>query len=191
MTKPYGKIYKNNTNVSITPFDIKDIWPVGSIYLSVNTINPSTYFGGTWELVGGSNYLIGYQSNNDWFNRPGCSQGSGSGPGAWNTNDTTLTTNQIPAHSHTGSSGTAGYHSHEVFLNGDPNFPAIGYPGWSGGKKGQAYSIQGTYTGFGTYTNGTGDHTHSISIGNSGGGKGHNHFHVSPYYIVCVWKRIA
>lgn len=24
-----------------------------------------------------------------------------------------------------------------------------------------------------------------------GGGKGHNHFHVSPYYIVVVWKRTA
>ena len=51
MTKPYGKIYQNKTNVSITPFDIYNLYPVGSIYMSVNSTNPSNYFGGTWEPI--------------------------------------------------------------------------------------------------------------------------------------------
>ena len=51
MTKPYGKIYQNKTNVSITPFDIYNLYPVGSIYMSVNSTNPSNYFGGTWEQI--------------------------------------------------------------------------------------------------------------------------------------------
>ena len=51
MTKSYGKIYQNKSNVSITPFDIYNLYPVGSIYMSVNSTNPSNYFGGTWEQI--------------------------------------------------------------------------------------------------------------------------------------------
>ena len=51
MTKPYGKMYQNKTNVSITPFDIYNLYPIGSIYMSVNSTNPSNYFGGTWEPI--------------------------------------------------------------------------------------------------------------------------------------------
>lgn len=49
--KPYGKLYNNDINVSITPLDIYNFYPVGSIYLSVVNINPSTYFGGEWEQI--------------------------------------------------------------------------------------------------------------------------------------------
>lgn len=31
--------------------DINDVYPIGSIYLSVNNINPSTLFGGSWEQI--------------------------------------------------------------------------------------------------------------------------------------------
>ena len=51
MTKSYGRIYKNKNNVSITPFDIYNLYPVGSIYMSVNSTNPSNYFGGTWDPI--------------------------------------------------------------------------------------------------------------------------------------------
>lgn len=68
MTKPYGRIYKNKTNVSIDVLDLYNVWPVGSIYISVNNTNPSTYFGGTWVSFGAGRCLVGVDENDTDFN---------------------------------------------------------------------------------------------------------------------------
>lgn len=62
MAKSYGKIYQHKNNVSITPFDIYNLYPVGSIYISVNSTNPSNYFGGTWERIKGK-FLLAADDN--------------------------------------------------------------------------------------------------------------------------------
>lgn len=96
MAKPYGRIYNNNKNVSITPLDIKDLYPVGSIYLSINNTNPSTYFGGTWEKLSGG-YLYGC------VNSISNSSYTGSGTqskASFTSGSTTLTIDQIPSHNH-------------------------------------------------------------------------------------------
>lgn len=61
-------------------------YPVGSFYLTLNTIDPSTLFGGTWERVK-ETFLYGI----------GDSDTVGSTGGA---KEVTLTTDQMPEHSH-------------------------------------------------------------------------------------------
>lgn len=50
-----GIKFKNRNNEPIYPCPYM---PVGSIYLSLNNTNPSTYFGGTWELIK-DRFLVG------------------------------------------------------------------------------------------------------------------------------------
>lgn len=47
--------FKNKNNEPVYPCSY---YPIGSIYLSLNDVNPSTYFGGTWELIK-DRFLIG------------------------------------------------------------------------------------------------------------------------------------
>lgn len=61
-------------------------YPVGSIYISVNSTNPSMLFGGTWEEIQGK-FLLGRDS----------SHAAGSTGGEFNH---TLTLNEMPSHSH-------------------------------------------------------------------------------------------
>lgn len=42
------------------------LYPVGSIYLSVNNINPATLFGGTWERISQGRFLIGVKEDNTY-----------------------------------------------------------------------------------------------------------------------------
>lgn len=86
MAKSYGRIYQNKSNVSITPFDIYNLYPVGSIYISVNSTNPSNYFGGTWEQIK-DRFLLA--SGNTY-------QAGTIGGEATHT----LTVNEIPSHNH-------------------------------------------------------------------------------------------
>ncbi|MBP5426684.1 MAG: hypothetical protein J6Y29_02130 [Clostridiales bacterium] len=64
------------------------IYPVGSIYLCVNDVNPATLFGGTWQKMSGG-YLYGCSSST------GNSTYTGSA-----TQSHTLTKDEIPSHNH-------------------------------------------------------------------------------------------
>ena len=73
---------------ALTYTTLKQVYPVGSIYLSINNINPSTLFGfGTWELIPDM-FLLGAGGD---FN--------GGDTGGERTH--VLTTTEMPAHTHT------------------------------------------------------------------------------------------
>lgn len=76
--------------------DITNLWsnvyPVGSIYTSVNSTNPSTFFGGTWERFGNGKVLVGVDENDTVFSTVEKTGGE---------KTHTLTVNEMPSHSHT------------------------------------------------------------------------------------------
>ena len=81
------------------------IYPVGSIYISVNDTNPSVLFGGTWEQITGRFLLAtGYPGNNTYDGFGAIKQ-----PDTWHVYPEqtggedyhTLTINETPAHTHT------------------------------------------------------------------------------------------
>lgn len=67
-------------------FVLDNVYPVGSIYMNVNSTNPGTLFGGTWEQIQGK-FLLGMSSS-----YPAGSEGGEA--------EHTLTSHEIPEHKH-------------------------------------------------------------------------------------------
>lgn len=155
---------KNGNNVYPCPF------PIGAVYISVNNINPKTYFGGTWERVSGG-FLYG-RTDDSWMSE----RGNGSGcwtneDGGGTTYEHTLTIDQIPSHYHFGIYGANG--------------SAKRMAGW-----GETSTHTGTLYEHGLTA------WEDLQTGYAGGGKGHshnlaNHGHNIPYFACYLWKRIA
>ncbi len=158
------------------------IYPVGSIYLSVDSASPASLFGGTWEPVSGQFLLA-----------------SGDGYTAGNTGGEeahTLTSDEMPVHHHSGSTDSDGSHSHSygsgkyVHLTTDGDTGADTY---SGNISGSGYKLPRSKDSenysHGSSTASGGSHTHSFTTGYAGGGAAHNN--MPPYLVVNVWKRTA
>lgn len=74
--------------------DLSSLWdqiyPVGSIYITVNATNPSVLFGGTWEQLKGK-FLVGVDSSDTDFETSGKTGGE---------KTHTLTVDEMPKHTH-------------------------------------------------------------------------------------------
>lgn len=178
-------------NIDYRLLDFNDIYPAGSIYMSVNNVNPATLFGGTWEKIAGGRCLIGADSN--------YALGSTGGEATHK-----LSVAETPAHNHNISISNSGEHKHNrgtMNITGafdgninDPYHEGAFYNtgrGWNGSDGGKGGGIKGfdasrSWTG---ETSAAGNHSHSCSIGNTGGGQAHNN--MQPYLVVNIWKRTA
>lgn len=118
---------------------LQAVYPVGSIYCSYGTISPAVLFGfGQWTKIEGR-FLLGANST----------YGLGSTGGEATV---ALTVAQLPAHSHSASSASAGNHVHAITVNNG---------GW------HAHSASSNWTGDHTHTRGTMDITGALPDTNS------------------------
>lgn len=156
------------------------IYPVGSIRMTVDPTNATTFLGGTWELWGEGKVPVGIDSQDRALCDPEMTGGE---------KTVTLTTANMPAHTHALSSGTAtaaeaAAHTHQA---------ASGtYKVGSGSGSNHKYLTNGGSTDPATTGSG-GGHTHTITLsGNTGSkGSGTAHSNMQPYITCYFYKRTA
>lgn len=160
------------------------IYPIGSIYMSVNSTSPQTLFGGTWERLK-DKFLI---SAGDTYSA-GTTGGSADAV--------------VVSHNHTQNAHTHTQNSHSHSINSD-GYSAVAVKGdnWAYGTKGQMQMSSGNYyyphsstsangivelpdTAGATATNQNTTATNNAT-GEDGTGK-----NMPPYLAVNVWKRTA
>ena len=107
---------------------LEAVYPVGSIYMSVNSTSPATLFGGTWQAIQGK-FLLGAYGNT-------YKAGSTGGEATH-----TLTTSEMPSHNHAVYYPNAGADDHSAPGNypdgpSDSTYYAVGsYTSREGGDK--------------------------------------------------------
>ena len=154
----------NGTNGYITSKSqlIDIIYPVGSVYISVNNADPKNIFGGTWVQLK-DRFLLGAGGT--------YSAGSTGGEATHK-----LTVAEMPSHNHTID------HTHDTAQTSNSSIMALSY--------GSSNSYNGV--GSKSFTTGTRDVVVPKYSGNSGStGSGVAHNNMPPYLVVYMWKRTA
>ena len=140
------------------------VYPVGSIYLSVNNTNPSILFGGAWEQIE-NRFLLSSGTKN--LNTIGGEE------------NVILSVDNMPSHSHTGTTSSDGSHTHNLYYrtvyNGTGDYNAVCRPPVG--------------TSIHNYMDASGNHTHTFTTNSKGNGVAHNN--MPPYLVVAMWKRIS
>ena len=161
---------------AIGAVQIEDYWqkiyPIGSIYISVNNVNPEQLFGGTWVRFGEGKTLFGIDSSSD-FNESEKTGGS---------KTRTLATQNLPSHSHSIGKHThsLGNHKHTIAQHFHNITQMIVNTSSSGNHQHRGFSVNDSGRGSqsrissnvasgatgsnGYVTNETGAHTHSVTI---------------------------
>ena len=221
--------YDNTSNVKTAVDDLynlqknriwETVYPVGSIYTSVNSTNPGELFGGTWEEFGQGRTLVGMGSNGTTnYNIVEKTGGS---------ETKTIAVENMPAHTHSVSAfntgnqsanhthtlpafntDSKGSHSHTVRFAEDGGIVSGNL--WMSTPASTTAHVQknGPYGGSsGTPTTGdAGAHTHYVSAKNTGANSANHHHQVpahntnstgsgtalntqDPYITVYMWKRV-
>ena len=171
--KVYGKLLSDYIKQAIGA-----VYPVGSIYMSVNNVNPSSYFGGTWIAWGSGRVPVGVDTSNTDFNAVEKTGGAST---------VTLTTAQLPSHSHakgTLATASGGAHTHDL-----KNQKAAW--GTSSGNRVLVDATSGYTALSNKTTTSNGSHTHTISGSTAATGSGSAHNNLQPFITCYMWKRTA
>jgi len=163
------------------------IYPIGSIYFSINSTNPSTLFGGTWVAWGTGRVPVGINTSDTNFNTVEKTGGAAT---------ITLTSSQIPSHSHGLNSHTHSFSATTDSKGGHTHKIGADFDGGSGSARYTVHSAGTSGAGTTMPTNSSGAHTHSVSgtTGKASGntaatGSGGSHSNLQPYITCYMWKR--
>ena len=199
-------IYVNNEFQSQVNFtsnpqtQIDNIWekiyPVGSIYMSVNSTSPASLFGGTWEELK-DKFLLG----------AGDTYSSGATGGEASH---TLTSNELPKHKHNNTisvSASQSGHNHSALTGTWTSSNALfsgntvslgyktvtGFGGMEPGDKSTTYARESGYDGkkqlLSTETPSITVTSSINNVENESTQQAHNN--MPPYLVVNMWKRTA
>jgi microcystin-dependent protein len=175
------------------------VFPIGCIYASATAVSPATLFGGTWAAIGAGKVLVGYQAGDPDFGTLGATGGE---------KTHTLTTPEIPSHTHTQNAHTHGVtdagHTH---VQNSHTHPSIQVQG------GTTAATTGTHIMTSTATGGSSrvatspeaanaatavnqSATTGVTVNNAtavnqntGGDGAHNN--LQPFLVVQLWTRTA
>lgn len=172
-------------------------YPIGSIYISTSSTNPSEFIGGKWEAYGQGRTLVGTGTNGNTYT-------AGSTGGEY---EHTITTDELPAHTHSitgkgsvssaftgsavttstqsahthtvsGTAASAGSHTH-AFSQGGQAIVVGSKNSITGANAGFKHAANNKYWYYEHTKNitgiaGSGAHTHTIS-GTAASAGGHTH----------------
>lgn len=146
------------------------VYPVGSIYMSVNNTNPSSVFGGTWVAWGSGRVPVGVNANDTSFN-------SVEKTGGEKTHTLTAAESGMPAHYHGGYLDT----DHFV-MNDNPSARNVGI---TDGTDGDVYYIDGQSAPEIKFRHR--NRTGTVAARNATNA----HNNLQPYITCYMWKRTA
>lgn len=149
------------------PVTLESVYPIGAVYLTYVNEDPADTFGfGTWTQIAQGEAIVGKASSGTF--------GTVGSIGAAGAETVTLTSAQMPSHTHTGPdhahSGPTGSWLHYVV---------------SGGSRADG----GTGTGYDRDTLGSTGLAGTGNTGSAGSGTAHNN--IQPSFVVFVWRRTA
>ena len=136
-------------------------YPVGSIYISTSSTNPSTIYGGTWERYGQGKTLVGLNESESEFSTVNKMGGE---------KTHTLTINEMPSHSHDFRYSTDNAVTfYNAGVGKDGTYTGDNYLGFS-----NSVSLFASYV---------------VVLSHTGGSQPHNN--LQPYITVYMWKRVS
>ena len=171
-------INEGGTSKKLTVAQIASlIYPIGSIYISVDSADPGTLFGGTWEAFGAGRVLVGLDSGDTDFD-------TAEETGGAKTH--TLTVTEMPVHTHVQNSHnhTQDSHNHVIRSQTATTGSATSYE--HGTLDTSSAETEATEV-----TDGKIATNQAATAVNQNAGSDGAHNNLQPYIVVYMFKRTA